>query len=329
MGARLTRRLSALALLVASSGVTFGCSKKDEPTESRPLPVKPASEKLVPPPAPVEVLALEETAYGPSLSFQGENLILLTTTAAYRIAPGEAPARVELPLGAHRALVEDRVAYWKDGVFYEVALSGGPSKALGKAAIEPRAVQASGQRFFWLAEEADGANVLFTFEAGKPRELYRSTAGIGALAALDNSAFFTERSGPTAWRIGGVSLDGGPVTWSRVQEGRIPSMLASERQLFFYDGPVRGVRSLLPDLSNEVAIAENVICSPLAVSTHVFCAQVGGLFEVGTDLPKPRILTEQPFGHVATVAASPTHVAWLNDAGENKLVLRVQERMKP
>jgi hypothetical protein len=79
--------------------------------------------------------------------------------------------------------------------------------------------------------------------------------------------------------------------------------------VYFYDGPKQGVRKLSFDLEREDAVSTHVVCSPLAVSTRVVCAQVGGLFELPTSGGTPRFLAAERAGPI-TATATTDHRAY-------------------
>ena len=68
------------------------------------------------------------------------------------------------------------------------------------------------------------------------------------------------------------------------------------------------VRRLSPDLRREQALASGIVCSPIAVSAHVYCAQVEGIFELRAG-ERPRRLVPGSIARVVTeLAATPTRL---------------------
>jgi hypothetical protein len=202
---------------------------------------------------------------------------------------------------------------------------GGAPRALAKVAKLPRAIVAAGERAAWLARDDKNKDSIQTHVDGKVRTIYPADGSLVALTMMQEGVFFVEVAADASWRIGAVSLDGGTPTFTKPRSGRPPSMLAAKDEIFYYDGPERGVLRLSPDLSREEAVAERFICSPIAVSDRVFCAQVGGLFELPLDGHAPRALAQNVVGTVATFAANGTSLVWVEDSGksgEDKLSLR-------
>jgi hypothetical protein len=103
-------------------------------------------------------------------------------------------------------------------------------------------------------------------------------------------------------------------------------LVENDEALFYYDGNTFEVRRLAPDLEKETVLSRGGVCSPLAVSGNVFCARVEGLFELAPDEP-PRALGIRGLRTpVTALAATPRHVAWINEAGENRLEVHALER---
>jgi hypothetical protein len=100
-------------------------------------------------------------------------------------------------------------------------------------------------------------------------------------------------------------------------------LAASSSDVFFYDGPSLTVRRLSPDFQKEEILADDFICSPIAVSQQIFCGQVEGLFELSPQRKNPVALTGGRAGPISFIAASPTQVAWLVDTGANKLAVEM------
>jgi hypothetical protein len=68
-------------------------------------------------------------------------------------------------------------------------------------------------------------------------------------------------------------------------------------------------------------IAHDVICSPIAVAEHVYCAQPAGLVEIGRDGVVRRTLPLERAGTITRVSATETRLAWLMDVGQGKLAV--------
>ncbi len=271
------------------------------------------------------LLELAEPAYGVTLASEQDALYLLTRVAAYRIAPGQAPLRMPLDLGACAALTQSSIVFWSKGSLRTVPKQGGEPRALAKVAHQPALLVASGERFAWLAREDTERFTIQTLQSDQPHTIYSSAGSIESIVLLESTVFFVERQGDT-WRIGSVPLDGGTPTFNQPRTGRSPSMLAAREDLFYYDGPRRSVLRLSQDFAHEQALADHLICSPIAVFDRVLCAQLGGLFELPMDARGPRLLTSDLRGPVSAITANASSVFWVNDigkSGEDKLALRM------
>jgi hypothetical protein len=164
---------------------------------------------------------------------------------------------------------------------------------------------------------------LQTFAGKTPRVLYRTQDHIAAAAMLEDRMFFVERQADGSWRIGRVSTGEAGSAFSYVHRGRAPSMLVPAPDgIYFYDGPTRSVRRSSLDLKEETVFAENVICSPLAVSDRVVCGHVEGVFEIPGKGKAPRVLSPETVGPIAAIAADETRAVWVVDTAENQLAVR-------
>ncbi len=271
------------------------------------------------------LLELAEPPYGVTLESEQDALYLLTRVAAYRIVSGKAPLRMPLDLGASAALTQSAIVFWSKGSLWTVPKQGGKPRALARVAHQPALLVASGERFAWLDRRDSERFSIQTLVRDEAHTIYSSAGSIETIVLLESTVFFVERQGDT-WRIGSVPLDGGPATFNQPRPGRAPSMLAAREDLFYYDGPRRSVLRLSQDFAHEQALADHFICSPIAVSDRVLCAQLGGLFEVPLDARGPRLLTSDLRGPVSAITANASSVFWVNDigkSGEDKLALRM------
>jgi len=133
---------------------------------------------------------------------------------------------------------------------------------------------------------------------------------------------FVERPAGSDWRIGRVPAAGGAPAFTPLRKGRAPAMLSVHGDVFYYEGNGHEVRRLSPDLQRERSLASGFVCSPIAVSTHVYCAQVEGLFEL-RDGERPRRLVPGSAQRMVTeLAATPKRLLWVVDAGPDQLEVR-------
>lgn len=272
---------------------------------------------------PTTLLEWKESAYGTTLYVRPSEVLLLTQTAALRLAGGRAPQRMSVSFGPGPALVGDTILYWHDGAVRGVDRHGSEPRRLGALERAPQRFLAAGDRFAWLDRDSNGTSSLRAFHGEKLRILYQTNRLIAAATTLEDWVFFVERAAGPSWKLGRVGLDGKPPAFSKEHPGRTPSMLASaEDGIYLYDGPNRSVLRLSPDLQEQRVVARTVICSPLAVSDRLVCAQVGGVFDVPVEGGPPRPLAPEPAGPIATIAADTERVVWVADAGERQLVVR-------
>jgi hypothetical protein len=317
------------------------------PATARDAAPRPAA---APPPAtaePTALLALPVSAYHVSLVTEADGTAtLLTSSAAYRLPPGAAPAvmrqtapavmrqtapavmrqtapavmRIDLGLGA--AATRSSFIYWSRGAVFAAPKTGGAPHRLFALARQPQQLVASGEDFAWLQRSDDGVFSLHALVGKKQAAVYTSSGSIDAVAMLDGAITFVERPAGAGWRIGRVPRAGGDATFTAARDGRPPSMLAAARDIHYYDGNRQEVRRLSPDLQRERTLASGFVCSPIAVSAHVYCAQVDGIFELRLD-ERPRRIVVGNAGALATdLAATPKRLFWVVDAGADRLEVR-------
>jgi hypothetical protein len=163
---------------------------------------------------------------------------------------------------------------------------------------------------------------LQTLSAGGVRVVYDSADSVCAAAMRRASVYWVLRSPDGSWKIGRVGLNG-EHQMTHAHHGRPPAMLAlGPDGIYFYDGPQRGVRKLTFDLEREDAVSTNVICSPLAISSRVVCAHVGGLFEVPALGAAPRFLAAERAGPITAMAATDDRAFWVAESGDERLIVR-------
>jgi len=63
------------------------------------------------------------------------------------------------------------------------------------------------------------------------------------------------------------------------------------------------------------------ICSPIYVSSRIFCACVEGLFEVAKDTHTPTVLVHDRPGTITNISANSKRVAWIVDLGQDQLAV--------
>jgi hypothetical protein len=274
---------------------------------------------------PRTLLALPASAYHVTIAAgDDDDALLLTPSAAYRLAPGRPPERMPLDLGpgATAAATRSSFIYWSRGALVEASRSGGAARRLVALAQPPQAIVAAAGRIAWLERSMDGRFTLRALIGKTARTAYASPGSIDAIAAAGDALVFVERPAGSDWRIGRVPAGGGAPAFTPLRSGRAPAMLSVDGDVFYYEGNGREVRRLSPDLQRERSLASGFVCSPLAVSTHVYCAQVEGLFEL-RDGERPRRLVPGSAQHMITeLSATPKRVLWVVDAGADRLEVR-------
>lgn len=280
-----------------------------------------ASKTEAPAPKPTTLLATSGSAYAAMLAADDEASYLLTGSVAYRLVPGRVAEKRVLDLGISPALVRDRLLYWSRGAFRQADWGGGDPAVLASVPHQPQRVVTSGERFAWLDLAEDGRFTIRTLDGSRVRDLHTASGLVAALAMRDESIYFVEQGPSKGWRFGVVPLSGGSPRFTRMRSGRTPAMLVALGDLFYYDGPSLTVRRVSPDLEREVVLARDVICSPIAVADQVYCAQPGGLVEVGFDGVVRRALPLERPGMITAVSATATRVTCVIDVGRDELAV--------
>jgi hypothetical protein len=309
---------AAIACGRGADGATPLAKASPAETASSALPATPKASG----PAPTTAFTLAASAYAAELELDDEALYVLTSSAAYRIVPGRPPERWALDLGISPVLAGEHLVYWSEGALRRASKRGGPSEIVAEVPRRPQRLSASGGHLAWLDQAEDGHFTLWALDGARPRELLTPQGYISALTLLDDQAFFVEQVAGSGYRLGAVALSGGDPRYTSVARGRTPAMLAAARDISYYDGPTHTVRRVGPDLEREVTIARDIICSPLAVAEHVYCAQPAGLVELPSGGGPARVLSDASSGSITDIAASTSRVAWLVDAGRDKLEVR-------
>ncbi len=266
------------------------------------------------------LLSLPVSAYHASIATDdGDVAYLLTSSAAYRLAPDQAPAEISLDLGFGATTTRSSFVYWSRGGVFETPKLGGPARRLVALAERPRLLVASEARIAWLRRSDDDRFSLHTLIDKKPTTAYTSPGTIDAVTMMGDWVFFVERPAGTDWRIGRVGVTGGGPTFTALRNGRAPAMLAGRRDLTFYEGSRFEVHRLSIDLQHERTLASGFVCSPLAVAERVYCAQVEGIFELQADARPRRLVPGSIERLVTDIAASSSRLLWIVDAGADRL----------
>lgn len=281
---------------------------------------KAASEVLPPLAAPSRLLRIDSSAYDALLTRDGDTNYLMTNDAAFRLVPGHTPERWALPLGFARGMTTDHLVYWSKGVIQRVIKTGGEPETIAKVPREPQRLVTSGHHVAWLQPSDNGQFSIHALEGSRERLLLTPTGTVTAMAMAGQLVYFVERAPDRTWRLGVVALSGAPPYYTSARRGRTPAMLAVTDQVYYYDGPSLTLRRVSPDLHQEDIIARDVICSPIFVAKHIFCAQPAGILELSLDGGTRRVLPLSR-GTVTAISATPKLLTWVTDIGENQLAI--------
>jgi hypothetical protein len=290
------------------------------PTEvARPRPAAEQTGRALP-----EVHTLhrqEASAYHARLFAEGDRIVLVTPNGFTTLQHGRSETHA-LALGSVAAVHGDTLVFWRSGSLREVSLSGQDERSVVSVPQPPRYLLASESRLAWIHSGGATSTSVWTLSGGQARVIHRTAFGVSAPVLHAGGLYAVVLRDGGSWSIAHFDLDGEHVTSSEAHQGRPPAMLAVGHDgVYFYDGPQRGVRRLTFGLEREGSVSSGVVCSPLAVSSQVVCAQVGGLFAVSTSSPAPRFLAPER-GPVTALAVTRDRVVWMAESGEDQLVVR-------
>jgi len=246
---------------------------------------------------------------------------LLTSAAAYRLSPQAPPRKLELDLGLAPALTPSGIFFWSKGALWRASTFGGKPMRLARVAGQPQTVLASGAHVAWLGRTDESHLAISLLERSRVRTGYVTSQAIDSIAMMGEAVFFTERQTDGSWRFGRV---GGAraVLFSELRHGRTPAMLVpADGWLYYYDGTTFQVRRVSPDLQREDTLLSDLVCSPLAVATELYCSSVEGLYAIALQGGARRLLIAGSEHQMTALAAAPGRISWLSDRGPNKLAV--------
>jgi hypothetical protein len=262
------------------------------------------------------------SAYHARLFADRESVVLVTPTGFTTFLAGKPPAEHAVPLGPVAARQGDALVFWRSGRLRAISLSGEGERDLAALPAPPQYLLASEGQLAWIQATRETGASLQTLSGGEVRVVHESKDSISAAVSSGSVVYWVAGRRDGSWHIGRVGLDG-QHTSTGAHRGRPPAMLAlGQDGVYFYDGHDRGVRRLTFDLKHETAVRAQVICSPLAVSSRVVCAQVGGLFDIPPGGRSPRFLASERAGPVTATAATDDRLFWVAESGDERLVVR-------
>jgi hypothetical protein len=290
--------------------------------EERPRVASPIAERALP-----QVSTLYEqraSAYHAGLFVDESGVVLVTPTGLTTLLPGEGLEEHAIDLGPLAVRNGGSVVFWRSGSLREISLSGAGEREVAALPGAPLYLLASEGQLAWIQLDRKTGSSIQTLSGGDVRVVYDSEKKVCASAMRGASVYWVLQSQDGSWTIDRVSLDGQQRISTAAHHGRPPSMLAlGQDGVYFYDGPERGVRKLTFDLAREDVVLANVICSPIAVSSRVVCAHVGGLFEIARPGAAPRLLASEAAGPIAATAATNDRAFWVAESGDHLVVRSV------
>jgi len=250
-----------------------------------------------------------------------EAVYLMTSNAAYRLVEGQPAQGIRLELGVGPILTRTAFVFWSDGVIWSAPKQGGVPRELGKFPHQPQYFVTSGEALAWVDQTEDGLYTIQTLDSRKPRVLLSSSGEIRALDMIGDRVYFVQRPAADSWRIGFVHLDGRPPTYGSTKEGRAPSQLAGSDGIYYFELDTQRVLRLSPDLGQEEVQLKDLVCSPIQVSSRIYCGCVEGLFDVSKNTHEPRVLVYNRPGTITSISSNSKAVAWITDIGADQLAV--------
>jgi hypothetical protein len=271
--------------------------------------------------APTQLTVDATSAYVAGLVVDAEAIYLLTDRAAHRFEPGASPQQIPLENGATAAATRTDLVYWAKGAIWQVPKVGGKARRIASLAHQPQSFLAAGDDFAWLDMPLPDQFQIQTLVDHSVRTLLYYAGRIETATMDAGRVFFVKRDSASTWRIGSVFVHGGDILYAAPHTGPTPAKLAVAGDVFYYELNSGEIRRLSADLSHEEVLRKDLVCSPIAVSSSIYCANVEGLFQLaGHPGGKTRPIFPEA-RRIAAVAASSTQLAWLSDAGPDRLSL--------
>lgn len=269
------------------------------------------------------LLERASSAYHARLFTDDNGAVLVTQAGFTTIGADELPREHVMSLGPVVARSGEALVFWRSGSLREVSLSGTQERELVAMSRSPRYLLASERQIAWIHAERETATRLQTLSGGNVRVVLEPSYDVSAASLHAADVYWVATSPDGSWRLERIGLDGNRPMRSVAHQGRPPAMLAVGHDgVYFYDGPQRGVRRLTFDLQRETSVVAGVVCSPLAVSDRVLCAQVGGLFEVPLSGAAPLFVASERAGPVTALAVAQSRAFWVAENGTDRLLLQ-------
>jgi len=270
-----------------------------------------------------ELLTEAISPYTAGLFVDDYCIYLLTDHVAYRLVPGTSPEQIPLENGGAAAVTRSGIVYWSKGGIWQVPRTGGKPSRLASLAHQPQRFMAADDDFSWLDMPTRDHFLIQTLKHGKVRTLVDYQGRIETAAMDAGQVFFVQRDTASSWRIGSVSTGGSAPAYASPKTGPTPALLAVADDVFYYDLRSGEVRRLSADLSHEQTLLKGLVCSPLAVSVRIYCPNMEGMFELAQHRGAKPLPLFPSRRRITSVAASARYLAWLEDAGPNRLSLKM------
>jgi hypothetical protein len=270
---------------------------------------------------PTQLMVDATSPYVAGLAVDVDAIYLFTDRAAHRFAPGASPQQIALENGATAAATRTDLVYWSKGAIWQVPKVGGEARRIVSLAHQPQSFLAAGDDFAWLDMPVPDQFQIQTLVDHNVRTLLYYAGRIETAAMDAGRVFFVKRESASTWRIGSVLIHGGEALYAAPHTGPTPAKLAVAGDIFYYELNSGEIRRLAADFSHEEVLRKDLICSPIAVSSSLFCSNLEGLFQLARN-PGGRV--KPVFAEsrrIAAVAASSSLLAWLSDAGPDRLSL--------
>jgi hypothetical protein len=255
------------------------------------------------------------------LGLDGELAYLLTRTAAYRLAAGKTPQKIELDLGIGPVLADSGIVFWSKGAIWNASKDGASVWRIASVAKQPEYFVASNAGFAWLDRADDGHFRIQSLSEKKPRVLVADQGEISAVTMIHDWVFFVLRAQNNSWRIGRVHIARGEPEYTGSRSGPTPATLTGTEAAIYYDMQSSEIRQLSMDLKSEYVWLKDFVCSPISEATNIYCARVEGLFEVLAENHKTKFLWYGPHETVTFLRANSQQVVWAVDTGPDQMAV--------
>jgi len=329
----LVKRLSVSCVAL----ISFACGREPKPAPPRPADSAPAMPEIESPAPSAKVVAaspkrltsLPVSAYQTSIAMDDEAVYLMTSNAAYRLVDGEPSHGLLLDLGIGPVLTRTSFVFWSNGGIWTAPKEGGPARELAKFAHQPQYFVASGEALTWVDQSDDGLYTIQTLVGRKPHVLVSSTGELRGLDMIGEVVYFVQRPTDDTWRIGFTPRDGREPQYSAPRKGRAPAQLSGSDGIYYYDLDTKRIVRLSLDLRQEDVQLTELVCSPINVSTRIYCGCVEGLFDVGKDTHQARVLAYGRPGLITRLTSNSKAVAWTVDIGSDQLAVDLLPMSEP